>query len=72
MSLDFILIWLVFLNFIQVGSSGSFMFMWVLHVSPSRNTIMRELAPVQIPWSIPMEAEDIPIVLPLPALCEQK
>uniref|UniRef100_A0A8C3VSY0 Inositol hexakisphosphate and diphosphoinositol-pentakisphosphate kinase n=1 Tax=Catagonus wagneri TaxID=51154 RepID=A0A8C3VSY0_9CETA len=28
-----------------------------------KNTIMRELAPqFQIPWSIPMEAEDIPIV----------
>lgn len=28
-----------------------------------RNIIMRELAPqFQIPWSIPLEAEDIPIV----------
>lgn len=35
----------------------------LLNVSPSRNTIMRELAPqFQIPWSIPTEAEDIPIV----------
>lgn len=29
----------------------------------SRNMVMRELAPqLHIPWSIPMEAEDIPIV----------
>lgn len=29
----------------------------------TRNMVMRELAPqFHIPWSIPMEAEDIPIV----------
>lgn len=29
----------------------------------TRNMVMRELAPqLHIPWSIPMEAEDIPIV----------
>lgn len=32
-------------------------------VAPFRNIVMRELAPqFQIPWSIPTEAEDIPIV----------
>ncbi len=32
-------------------------------VSLFRNIVMRELAPqFQIPWSIPTEAEDIPIV----------
>lgn len=36
----------------------------VIHpLTPYRNMIMRELAPqFHIPWSIPMEAEDIPIV----------
>lgn len=54
---------LVFVSFIHICSSGSFIFTWLLCISPSRNTIMRELAPqFQIPWSIPTEAEDIPIV----------
>lgn len=54
---------LVFVSFIHICSFGSFTFTQLLRVSPSRNTIMRELAPqFQIPWSIPTEAEDIPIV----------
>lgn len=34
------------------------------HANPFyRNMVMRELAPqLHIPWSIPMESEDIPIV----------